>query len=184
MKKGTALVRLGKILYVKYGNFLRRIPIERVHPDLDGEVIKEESYIDRDEEVDQDQVFREEEEPVKEMASDLEISMELNALKSKLQQLEDENSKLKENITQQVNPSISETSEVPNTPQNGKNQLEKAEFSRKEKRKAKKNAAIKLSKTHEMILFKEKDCQEWKKGRVVGSYKKMSKYKKLETYQA
>ena len=29
-KKGTALVRLGKTLYLRFGNFLRRVPVEKV----------------------------------------------------------------------------------------------------------------------------------------------------------
>ena len=32
-KRGTALVRLGKTLYVRFGNFLRRVPVEKIRQD-------------------------------------------------------------------------------------------------------------------------------------------------------
>ena len=32
-KKGVALVRLGKTLYLRYGNFLRRVAVDKVRPD-------------------------------------------------------------------------------------------------------------------------------------------------------
>ena len=43
-KKGTSLIRLGKTMYLRFGNFLRRVPIEKVRPDYNGEVGKEEGY--------------------------------------------------------------------------------------------------------------------------------------------
>ena len=54
-------------------------------------------------------------------------------------------------------------------------------ISKKDKRRAqklKKQAAqVKAPKTDEIIVFKEKESEDWKSGRVVGSWKKNSKYK-------
>ena len=54
-------------------------------------------------------------------------------------------------------------------------------ISKKDKRRAqklKKQAAqVKAPKTDEIILFKETESEDWKSGRVVGSWKKNSKYK-------
>ena len=70
-KRGTALVRLGKTLYLRFGNFLRRVPVEKVRPDYDGEVVQEEGYAEND---DEEIKFTEEETPVQEMATDLNLS--------------------------------------------------------------------------------------------------------------
>ena len=67
-KKGTALVKLGKTLYLKYGNFLRRVATDKVRPDHDGEVKVEESYLEPN---DDEERFAQEETPVVEMASEL-----------------------------------------------------------------------------------------------------------------
>ena len=48
-RKGTALVRLGKTVYLRYGNFLRRVAVEKVRPDYHGEVKAEDGYIEKDE---------------------------------------------------------------------------------------------------------------------------------------
>ena len=45
-KRGTSLIRYGKTLYLKYGNFLRRVPIDTVIPDIIGEEAKEEEFVD------------------------------------------------------------------------------------------------------------------------------------------
>ena len=41
-KKATALLRLGKTLYLRFGNFLRRVAIDKVRPDINGEIDNEE----------------------------------------------------------------------------------------------------------------------------------------------
>ena len=60
-KKGTALVRLGKTLYLRFGNFLRRVPVDKVRPDYNGEVSAEEGYAEVDE---HEERFTAEETPV------------------------------------------------------------------------------------------------------------------------
>ena len=45
-KRGTALVKLGKTLYLKYGNFLRRVAIDKVRLDYEGESRKQDEFIE------------------------------------------------------------------------------------------------------------------------------------------
>jgi hypothetical protein len=72
-KKATALIRLGKTLYLRFGNFLRRVAIDKVRPDVHGEVRKQEGYLEPEEE-DETAKFTEEETPVVEMAEDLTLT--------------------------------------------------------------------------------------------------------------
>ena len=72
MEKGTVLVRLGKTVYLKCGNFLWRVPVERVIPDHDNEEVAEQSFLDPDE-VEDAPI---EEIPVKDLDNDLEIVAE------------------------------------------------------------------------------------------------------------
>ena len=73
--------RLGKTLYLKYDNFLRRV---KVRPDHDGEVKVEESYLKpNDDEV----RFAQEETPVVEMASELDSVEENKKLKKEIEEL-------------------------------------------------------------------------------------------------
>ena len=44
-KHGTALVRFGKTLYLKFGNWLRKVPIDTVLPDPIGAEKVEESLV-------------------------------------------------------------------------------------------------------------------------------------------
>ena len=86
-KKGTALVRLGKTLYLRFSNFLRRVPVDKVRPDYHGEVQVEEGYLEPDED---DGRFAEEETPVIEMATDLSLAEENTGLKKKVTDLQKE----------------------------------------------------------------------------------------------
>ena len=70
-KKGTALVRLGKTVYLKFGNFLRRVAVDNVRPDYHGEETIEEGYVEPDQDDDR---FAQVETPVQEMANDLEMA--------------------------------------------------------------------------------------------------------------
>ena len=47
-KQGTALVKLGKTLYLKYGNLLRRVSIDKVQPDHGSEKKKQEEFLEPD----------------------------------------------------------------------------------------------------------------------------------------
>ena len=86
-KKATALIRLGKTIYVRFGNFLRRVAIDKVRPDPNGEIRKEEGYIENendDEDVENANRFEKEETPVAELAADIEISNQNKILETRL----------------------------------------------------------------------------------------------------
>ena len=91
-KPGTALVKLGKTLYLRYGNFLRRVAIDKVRLDLEGEEKKEEEFLEPE---DEEARFKEEESPIQEMAAELELSEKVCELKVENDALKDEIKKLK-----------------------------------------------------------------------------------------
>ena len=170
-KKGTALIRLGKILYLRFGNFLRRVPIEKCRPDPHGEVVQEESYIDCNKDL--DDIDKEEECDVKEMVEELDLAEEVSKLKREVEELEVENNVLRENSHDVSIDKLSSgipSSEVPEV-----HLLRKAR--KKMKKEKKKEEVLQLPKTHDLIEFKLKNKDEVMTGRIVGSYKKTSKYK-------
>ena len=52
-KRGTVIAALGKTVYLKFGNFLRRVPLDKCRPDINGEEAKEETYLEPPEEDDE-----------------------------------------------------------------------------------------------------------------------------------
>ena len=174
-RKGTALVRLGKTVYLRYGNYLRRVAVEKVRPDYHGEVKVEEGYLEKDED---DERFAEEETPVVELAADLAMADENTELKKKVRDLEEVVTDLRH-----ANKMESEKQENTIEPENNAKELEKNEVSegRKQKRKLQKEKKRKdldrFPKLGQQILFKEKGTNSWKKGRIVKTFKKTGKYK-------
>ena len=84
-KHGTALVRYGKTLYLKFGNWLRRVPIDTVRPDPIGAEKVEESFIEPNEpESEEEERFKEEEVPIVELTKDLDSASEKIALLEKV----------------------------------------------------------------------------------------------------
>ena len=145
-KKGTALIRLGKILYLRFGNFLRRVPIERVRPDYDGQVHQEESYADCDE---TDTFEKDGEIDMKDMSEDLELADEVLKLRKEVEGLEVENSELKENITAEISEEEMYVD---------KEEIQKLRRSNKKtKKEKKKEASVNMPKTHDVINFKLKN---------------------------
>ena len=59
---------LGRTLYLRFGNWLRRVPIDIVLPDYVGPEKIEESYVEPSKEVEDNQRFKVEETPVEEPA--------------------------------------------------------------------------------------------------------------------
>ena len=187
-KKGVALVRLGKTLYLRYGNFLRRVAIEKVRPDGSGLARKEDAYLEPD---DQDQArFSQEEVPAEDLLQDLSLAEKNREMASKIADLQAQidaltsvNNTLKEELANPINlhreDDISE--KCPEYPSENVDSLEKKKEFRQEKRKVKKlkkqSILIPLPKTGENIVFREVNNSDWKVGRVVGSWKKTSKYK-------
>jgi hypothetical protein len=81
-KKGTALIRLGKTLYLRFGNFLRRVAIEKVRPDINGEIRKEEGYCEPDDE-EETAKFTEEETPVERWLKTWHLQRKIKILRNK-----------------------------------------------------------------------------------------------------
>jgi hypothetical protein len=91
-KKATALIRLGKTLYLRFGNFLRRVAIDKVRPDINGEI-----EIETENDVDEAR-FREEETPVVEMASDLGLADQNTTLKNQVEKLVEEDAAIRKQV--------------------------------------------------------------------------------------
>ena len=92
-KKATALLRLGKTLYLRFGNFLRRVAIDKVRPDINGEIDNEEGYADHDDDVSR---FENEETPVAELAGDLELANKNTVLVKQVEDLTEQDTEQKE----------------------------------------------------------------------------------------
>ena len=77
--------------YLRFGNFIRRVAIDKVRPDPDGEIYKEEGYSDHENknDIDEDR-FQKEETPVIEMAGDSELADQNKDLKKQMEHLENE----------------------------------------------------------------------------------------------
>ena len=178
-KKGTALVRLGKTLYLRFGNFLRRVPVDKVRPDYDGEVAVEEGYVEPDEEHDR---FAVEETPVQEMFEDLEMAEENRKLKEQLKVFQEkaaneliENDKVeKERIEKKNKLQLVEQE------QEKIKVLEERKQKKKMLQERQQEEIDKFPKLNQKILFKEKGSDSWKYGNVVKTFKKSSKYKNLK----
>ena len=93
MEEGHRSYKAWKTLYLRFGNFLRRVAIEKVRPDPNGEIRKEEGYIENEndsEKEDNDKRFEEQETSVAEMATDIGISNRNKILENKIETLEKE----------------------------------------------------------------------------------------------
>ena len=193
-KKGTALVRLGKTLYLRYGNFLRRVAIEKVRPDVSGQIRMEETYLDP-EDLEQAR-FSQEEVPPEEVMRDLslaeknrEMASQIEDLLAQVEALTNVNNSLRnnpepsDNLNKDEDEAGSNEVEVapePSPPEDS-DLVQRKKEARKEKRRAKKlmkqAVQIPLPKTGDNIVFREVNEDDWKAGRVVGSWKKTSKYR-------
>ena len=177
-KKGTALIRLGKTVYLKFGNYLRRVAVEFVRPDTHGEEIIEEGYIEPDQDSDR---FAEVETPVQEMEADLDMA----ELVRKLREENKELSKEKNAIVEKYEREIHENAVHKKQSNSQENNADKEEVieNRKQKRKhqkeRKQQEQEKYPKLAHDILFKEKGSEVWKSGRIVRTFKKTSKHKTL-----
>ena len=175
-KKGTALVRLGKTLYLRFANFLRRVPVDKVRPDYHGEVMVEDGYLEPDEDDDR---FAEEETPIKEMATDIGLAEENSALKNTVKDLQEQvdTLKTKDNIEKEklVEKEIETSSKAKDQERIEVSEArQKKREKQKEKKEKEKNKFPKLSHN---IIFKEKGSNCWKHGRVVKTFKQNGKYK-------
>ena len=180
-------------MYLRFGNFLRRVAVDKVRPDPNGEIRKEEGYIDNANDVETDennQRFAEEETPVDELAADIGMSNQNKILENKMETLEKEVETLREfknsiergNDTEEMNKDrekdkVSSDEKVEESISYKERVVQKRK-EKKMKQKAKKEAEkVKAPTTGQNILYNESDEEGWKAGRVVGSWKKNSIYK-------
>ena len=105
-KKATALIRLGKTIYLRFGNFLRRVAIEKVRPDVNGKIDLEDSYVDQENEDSDEERFQEEETPVVDMTLDLDLNEKNKELQKRMEDLSEKdalNLKKIENLEAELN---------------------------------------------------------------------------------
>ena len=178
-KHGTALVRYGKTLYLKFGNWLRRVPIDTVMPDPIGAEKLEESFIEPDEsEPDDEERFKEEEVPIAEVTKDLDSVSKRNALLEKVKTLEEElkQEKLAREMLANANDEVSINDE-----DQSKDSIVEKRTERRKKQKQKKSENKKVFPTQgQQILVKQHNSEFWKKARVTGVFKKTSVHRNFK----
>ena len=163
-KQGTALVRYGKTLYLKYGNFLRRVPIDLVIPDSRGAEKVEESFV---EPLDQEELrFLSQETPIDAMVKDIETATENESLKKKVVELETKINQLEADKDQ--NQCVDEDRNLINNKRKERRSLQKEK---------KKENRVTLPLLGQWIKFREVNSELWQYARVFGTYKRTSKYK-------
>ena len=189
-KKGTALIRLGKTLYLKYGNFLRRVAIDKVRPDANGEIDGKETDLGQEETDEESKRFLERETPVVEMAPELDLASKCSQLAAKVKELENqlENMVQKEEGRAEIDGKEKElldkektentVKQVMQDEQGEKEELQLKRRLKRQKQKEKKiQNPIDLPKVGEEILFKNKNESDWHSAKVVKTFKKNSIYK-------
>ena len=178
-KHGTALVRFGKSLYLKFGNWLRRVPINTVMPDPMGAEKVEESFVEPSDE-DEDR-FKEDEVPVVELEKDLELALERNTLLDKVKFLEEELNKEK-NINEKLKKDVENAADSPDLIEDAsEEQIKSKRVERRKKQKAKKVEQKKILPTQgQTISFKEYDSDNWKRAKVTGVFKKTSIHRNVK----
>ena len=111
------------------------------------------------------------------MAADIGMANQNKVLEKKIENLEEEVTTLREFKKNIENKAVEEEIEVIDNSEEKEKVVQKRKEKRK-KQKAKKQAEmVKVPTTGQNILFKETDKEGWKSARVVGSWKKNSKYK-------
>ena len=88
MEERNSPSTLGQTIYLKYGNFLRRVAIDKVRPDATGNIEDEETAIDVEDKDEEAERFLKEETPVVEMAEELDLATKCSQLEAKVAELE------------------------------------------------------------------------------------------------
>ena len=178
-KHGTALVKFGKTLYLKFGNWLRRVPIDTVMPDPMGAEKVEESFIEPADE--EEERFKEEEVPVIDLEKDLEVAIEQNTLLDKVKALEEELEKEKMQNAKPSNDDEVIVEESSDSKDASKQDIVQKRAERRKKQNLKKTQHKIILPTHgQHISFKEYDSDIWKKAKVSGVFKKTSIHKNIK----
>ena len=180
-KKATALIRLGKTVYLKFGNYLRRVAVDNVRPDRHGEEVIEEGYVEPDPD---NERFAEVETPVKEMERDLELAEKNRKLTEKVKELtNDVNEKqemLERHEKEKQKNVLNEKDADDKKDDTGRDKVvENRNLKRTRQKENKEKENEKYPKLGHDILFREKESESWKSGRVVKTFKKTSKHKTL-----
>ena len=169
---GTALVRFGKTLYLKHGNWLRRVPVDMVIPDTLSFEKRAEAQFEGDsfveEKVDN---FEEDETSVAELSRDLESAHEIRNLKEEVSDLKSKLEHYEENK--------GDSTTVHDLIDKEELQKHKRKL-RRERKKAVKAPVRKMPTLGQHILFREKCSDEWIRGKVFGVFKKTSKHKNIK----
>ena len=167
-KQGIALVRFGKTLYLKFGNFLRRVPIDTVIPDSDRANKDEEAWIDSVEtEDDEGLQFTDQDENVDELVKDLEIERENQLLKDQVVELQQKVHVLSSDNNKEIASSRLEI---------GKKRAER----RKEQKLRKAESRKMYPLLGQQIRYREKGSDEWVIGKVFRVFKKSSIHKNVK----
>ena len=172
-KQGTALVQFGKTLYLKFGNWLRRVPIDTVIPDSDMAEKMEDSFVEATSaEPDDEDRFLAEDLPVEELTKDLETAQLNAALQEKINILEEKVRGFEEQNSDEVK-SVTEVGEKDAT-----------KLKRMERRKRQKMKKAEEKKSYpvlgQTIEFKENGSDKWEKARVFRVFKKSSIHKNVK----
>ena len=98
---------MGKTVYLKFGNFLRRVPLDKCRPDINGEEAKEEAYLEPPDE-DDEKRFSQLETPVEDMIPDLDLAAKNKQLEREVEELraqagsESKNEESKDTVDEEV----------------------------------------------------------------------------------
>ena len=177
-KKGTVLAALGKTVYLKFGNFLRRVPLDKCRPDINGEEVKEETYLEPAEE-DDEKRFNQLETPVEDMFPDLDLAAKNKQLEKEIEELRAKT--CPDNKEEESKDTVDEETVI----ENGEDDIqEKRKMKRQRKKLRKEKSALpSLPKQNQLIKFKRNQDQQWSVARVTNVYKKTSKYQNCRHLQ-
>ena len=180
-KRGTVLVSLGKTIYLKFGNFLRRVSLDKCRPDPFGKSSIEESYLEpsEEQEVEEEEArFIEAEAPIEEIVPELNMAARNKFLESELEKvkLKLSNMELAKNAEDcsEDEQEAAEKGSVNDVKQNPLVQ-EKRRVKRQNLRQRKAKGLIAyLPKLYQLIIFKSKENPRWTPAKVVKVHKKTS----------
>ena len=171
MEKGTALIRFGKTLYLRYGNWLRRVPIDMVIPDTSGLEQRLSNEFDPEQIPPDDEEERfNEDVSVKDLSKDLSMAEENSKLKDTIVQL-------KEELSQKVRPCNHAEEEAEDNEGEVAAAKDKKAL-RRQRQKEKKVERNLMPTLGQQSEFREVGGSNWIRGKICGVYKKSSIHRK------
>ena len=178
-KRGTVLVSLGKTIYLKFGNFLRRVPIDKCRPDSSGKLKQEESYLEPADE--EEKRFVEAETPIEEIGPELELAARNKLLECELEKVKLQLASLegKEVNSAADSPENIQKDDTEDIIKDDENQGTLIQEKRRLKRQSLRHRKVKglmhlLPKLHQQIIFKSKENPSWASAKVIKVHKKTS----------